>query len=78
MLDLMEANVQLGTLFLAYPTKLLPLLDEAVRDMQVRNAVSARVRMPGPVNSATARPFRQARLCRTRSWPHIRTAKTWC
>ena len=36
MLDLMEANVQLGTLFLAYPTKLLPVLDEAVKDVQVR------------------------------------------
>ena len=41
MLDLMEANVQLGTLFLAYPTKLLALLDEAVRDIQVRDVVPA-------------------------------------
>ena len=36
MLDLMEANVQLGTLFLAYPIKLLPILDDAVKDVQVR------------------------------------------
>ena len=44
MLDLMEANVQLGTLFLAYPTKLLPILDDAVKDVQVRAAAVRRCR----------------------------------
>jgi hypothetical protein len=40
MLDLMEANVQLGTLFLAYATKLLPILNDAVKDVQARRPMS--------------------------------------